>query len=214
MSIQVKLLRVLEEKKIERVGDNVSIDVDVRIITATNRNLERLIKQKKFRQDLFFRINVFPVRCPPLSARLSDIPPIVQHLVHVNSKKTGKKILGFSPPAMARMMSYHWPGNVRELRNAVEYAFVLCNGSTIGLEHLPERVVFPADPGGQDPHKRDVQPSISPALSPANGRSELVHALKKSRGNQTRAAQFLGVSRVTVWKRIKKYGVDLEHDLA
>ncbi len=215
MSIQVKLLRVLEEKKIEKVGDNVSIDVDVRIITATNRNLEQLIEEKKFREDLFFRINVFPIRCPALSSRLEDIPLMAQHFVNVNAKKTGKNILGFTPGAMRFMMAYHWPGNVRELRNAVEYAFVLCNGSSIGQEHLPERVMACADT--KQPENRvcmETLPDTEPALGIEDQRSLLIQALKKARGNQSKTARAIGVSRVTIWKRIKKFGIDLTRDLA
>lgn len=214
MSVQVKLLRVLEEKKIEKVGDNVSIDVDVRIITATNRNLEKLIKEKKFREDLFFRINVFPVRCPSLATRLEDIPLIVQHFVNVNSKKTGKNILGLTPEAMGRMMAYGWPGNVREVRNTVDYAFVLCNGSSIGPEHLPDRVTLCSDPeipGERNSMDLPLQPA--PAV-PMDERTQLIEALKKVGGNQSRAAEAIGVSRVTVWKRIKKFGIDLNRDLA
>ena len=212
MPIQIKLLRVLEEKKVERVGDNVSIDVDVRIITATNRNLEQLIEENKFREDLFFRINVFPIRCPSLSQRLEDIPLIAQHFVNVNSKKTDKNILGFTPGGMRRMMTYHWPGNVRELRNAVEYAFVLCNGSSIGEEHLPERVINNAPPG-KTATASHMTPNPEPAVSLQEERAQLIHALKQARGNQSQAARIIGVSRVTVWKRIKKHGIDLQKDL-
>ncbi|GAB6143193.1 sigma-54 interaction domain-containing protein [Desulfocicer niacini] len=213
MPIQVKLLRVLEEKKIEKVGDNVSIDVDVRIITATNRNLEKLIEEKKFREDLFFRINVFPIHCPSLSTRLEDIPLIAQHFVNVNARKTGKNILGFTPGAMRHLMAYHWPGNVRELRNAVEYSFVLCNSSSIGEEHLPERVML-CDPSGKNAKAIYMASDLEPAVSLQEERAQLIQALKQARGNQSRAARAIGVSRVTVWKRIKKHGIDLKRDLA
>ena len=213
MPIQVKLLRVLEEKKIEKVGDNVSIDVDVRIITATNRNLEKLIEEKKFREDLFFRINVFPIHCPSLSTRQEDIPLIAQHFVNVNARKTGKNILGFTPGAMRHLMAYHWPGNVRELRNAVEYSFVLCNSSSIGEEHLPERVML-CDSSGKNVKAIYMASDLEPAVSLQEERAQLIQALKQARGNQSRAARAIGVSRVTVWKRIKKHGIDLKRDLA
>lgn len=210
LSIQVKLLRVLEEKKIEKVGDNVPIDVDVRIITATNRDLEQLIQENTFREDLFFRINVFPIRCPSLGRRLEDIPLIAQHFVTVNARRTKKNILGFTPEAMRRMMAYYWPGNVREVRNAVEYAFVLCNGSSIGPEHLPERVIACTDPENK---KKSICTDNAVIPSSENERTELIQALKSSGRNQTRAAHILGISRVTVWKRIKKHGIDLQRDL-
>jgi transcriptional regulator with GAF, ATPase, and Fis domain len=125
LSVQVKLLRVLEEKMIQRVGANKSIPVDVRIITATNQNLEKLIEEGLFREDLFFRINVFPLTCPPLRQRKDDITLIIQHFISFHAEKTGKNILGFTPEAMRLMVAYRWPGNIRELRNSVEYAFVL-----------------------------------------------------------------------------------------
>ncbi len=213
MSTQVKLLRVLEEKKIEKVGDNVSIDVDVRIITATNRDIESLMRLQKFREDLFFRINVFPVKCPPLSARNEDIPLIIQHFVEVNTRKTGKNILGFSPEAMKRMMRYNWPGNVRELRNAVEYAFVLCHGSIITPEHLPDKILHSEDTETvcENMFKEKGQKGGEIMRKPCitDKKYELTQALTKEKGNQSRAADVLGVSRVTVWKRIKKYDINL-----
>ena len=143
LKTQVKLLRVLEEKEIERVGDHKSIPVDVRIISATNRDLDALIAQGVFREDLFFRINVFPLRCPALSERKEDIPMIVQNFIEQNMKKSGKKILGLTSEAMEKLMVYSWPGNVRELRNAIEYAFVLCSGGWIEAGHLPVKIVHP-----------------------------------------------------------------------
>ena len=213
MATQVKLLRVLEEKKIEKVGDNVSIDVDVRIITATNRNLEQLIQEKLFREDLFFRINVFPIRCPSLVRRLDDIPLIAQHFVNVNARKTKKNILGFTPEAMRLMMAYSWPGNVRELRNAVEYAFVLCNGSSVGPEHLPERVNVCTDPTNKTSRECMEIPMTPQVDKFVDEKNQLIHTLKTANGNQSRAALAIGVSRVTIWKRIKKYGIDLQRDL-
>ncbi|NOY69960.1 MAG: PAS domain-containing protein [Deltaproteobacteria bacterium] len=198
LSTQVRLLRVLEEKKIERVGDHRSIPIDVRIISATNKNLEELVLNGKFREDLFFRINVFPILCPRLAKRVEDIPMIVQHFIRQNSNRSEKKILGVTPEAMEKLMAYAWPGNVRELRNAIEYAFVLCTGGSIDVEHLPARISAPALP--------DVLPETRPQIS-ENGRESLLAALRRTGWNQTEAARILGVSRVTVWKRMKKYGI-------
>ncbi len=206
LSVQVKLLRVLEERMIQRVGENRSIRVDVRIITATNKNLEEMIKQEKFREDLFFRINVFPLTCPPLRHRKDDITLIIQHFITLHAEKTQKNILGFTPEAMRLMLAYNWPGNIRELRNCVEYAFVLARGKSISPEQLPEKVVR---------FKSDNEGVSDEAL--LNGRVELgksekeklLDALRESDGNQTLAAKILGVSRVTVWKRIKKHKVEL-----
>lgn len=206
MSTQIKLLRTLEEKEFERVGDHQPTKVDVRIISATNRDLESLVEQGLFRGDLFFRINVFPIVCPPLRDRISDLPAIVQNFIRIGNAKSGKKILGLTPGAMEKMMAHPWPGNVRELRNAIEYAFVLCPSGGIDLNHLPQKIA-----GGP---VECVEPSLSPASSMHSRKKEaLIDALRKSGGNQTRAARLLGVSRVTVWKQMKKYGIDLYRDL-
>ncbi len=207
LSVQVKLLRVLEEKMIQRVGANQSIPVDVRIITATNKNLEQLIEKELFREDLFFRINVFPLTCPPLRNRKDDITLLIQHFISTLAEKTGKNILGFSPEAMRIMVVYSWPGNIRELRNSVEYAFVLARGKSIKLEHLPEKITnFTVNSLIQNNETKPARPILV-------GESEkhlLLDALQKADGNQTLAAKLLGVSRITVWKRIKKYHIQLK----
>jgi transcriptional regulator with PAS, ATPase and Fis domain len=198
MSTQIKLLRVLEEKEIERVGDHQPVPVDVRIITATNKDLESLVKKEKFRQDLYFRINVFPLHCMPLSQRREDIPIIVQHFIRQNSRDSGKKILGVTPEALDALTSYHWPGNVRELKNAIDYAFVLCPGGGIAIEHLPVKI---ASGNVCQPVKNTPMPVHS------DDRETIHQVLRDSGWNQSQAARKLGVSRVTVWKRMKKYGL-------
>ena len=205
LAIQVKLLRVLEQKEIERVGENQPITVDVRIITATNRDLESLTRENEFREDLYFRINVFPINCPSLSQRLDDIPLLVQHFIRQNAARTGKPIAGLTPGAMQALARYSWPGNVRELRNTIEYAFVLCKEGDIDISHLPPKITgngtatFRSHPGAIEPHQE---------------REELLNALKQAHGNQSEAAKILGVSRVTVWKRIKKHGVSLATEIS
>jgi PAS domain S-box-containing protein len=206
LATQVKLLRVLEEKEIERVGDHKPIPVDVRIISATNKDLEALISEDSFREDLFFRINVFPLNCPPLSERLDDIHIIVQNFIEQNAAKAGKEIVGLTPEAMEALFTYSWPGNVRELRNAIEYAFVLCSGHWIGREHLPPKITT-----------KGKRPSVNHhhnAVSRTEERKKLIQTLRQTGGNQSETARLLGVSRVTVWKRIKKFGIDLEAELA
>ena len=205
LSTQVKLLRVLEEKEIERVGDHKPIPVDVRIISATNRDLDAMIADDQFREDLFFRINVFPLNCPSLAERIDDIPLIVQNFIDQNRGKGGKEILGVTPEAMEVLLVYPWPGNVRELRNAIEYAFVLCPGDWIDKEHLPPKI---ASAGKRMPVLHTMG-----SKSWEDERANLIQTLRRVGGNQSEAGRLLGVSRVTIWKRIKKYGIDLNSDL-
>ena len=201
---QAKLLRVLEENKIERVGDNRPVTVDIRLITATNKHLEALVAEGLFREDLFFRINVFPLASPSLADRKEDIPLIVNHFIGDNNLATGKQIDGTTPAAMEKLMGHSWPGNVRELRNAIEYAFILCHEKQIDVAHLPPKVVNGGAPLA-------VETTKPPSFS--REREQMLAVLKKVRGNQSEAARMLGVSRVTVWKRIKKYGIDLSREI-
>ena len=197
-AIQIKLLRVLEDRKIERVGDNRPIPVDVRVISATHKNLDALIEQGLFREDLYFRINVFPLACPPLSRRREDIPMIAQSFIQRNAAASGKPIVGLTPEALEALTRYEWPGNVRELRNAIEYAFVLCHGGDIGIAHLPKRIA-----GG------GAAAVCQPAPETDANHRRLIDALRQTGGNQSRAAKMLGVSRVTVWKWMKRWDVDI-----
>jgi PAS domain S-box-containing protein len=206
LSVQVKLLRVIESKKFERVGDHKPIHVNVRIITATNKNLEELIAGNLFREDLFFRINVLPIYLPPLRERLEDIPVLVNHFIGLLHKKTQKKISRLSQSAMERFMGYSWPGNIRELKSALEYAFVIADQGSIDLEHLPPKIA-------QFSKSDDNSAKINPLPLWQNNLSKkemLIHALKQSQGNQSEAARLLGVNRVTIWNRMKKYKIDLK----
>jgi two-component system, NtrC family, response regulator HydG len=196
LATQVKLLRVLETKQFERVGDHRPVSVDVRIITATNKDLQEMIHSKRFREDLFFRINVIPIHLPPLRDRLEDVPLLVNAFVERLRKRTGKRITGLSPEAMDRFMAYPWPGNVRELKSALEYAFVIAEKGIVGLDQLPHPLVSEAS-------RHPVNPK-----GPEE-RIALVEALRQSNGNQSMAARILGVNRVTVWNRMRKHGIDL-----
>jgi len=192
LSTQVKLLRALETKQFERVGDHRPIAVDVRIITATNKNLMELVTHKAFRDDLFFRINVIPIHLPPLRERTEDIPLLINAFMERLRIKTGKDLSGMMPVTLDHFMSYPWPGNVRELRSALEYAFVIAEKGPIELEHLPPQIAV----------------THGNAWGDGTERQALIQALRASRGNQTQAARILGVNRVTVWNRIRKYGID------
>ena len=196
---QIKLLRTLEEKEIERVGAHHPIKIDVRIVSATHKNLEELIAHGRFREDLYFRINVFPITCPPLYDHTEDIPIIVQHLIQRNNLKTGKTVLGVTPEAIDKMTAYAWPGNVRELRNAIDYAFALCSSTYIGVKHLPAAI-------GQSAKITDN--------ADFEKRVELIRALRQTGGNRSEAARILCISRVTVWKQINKFGIDIHRELA
>jgi two-component system response regulator HydG len=204
LSTQVKLLRVLEEKEVERVGDHHPFPVDIRIITATNRNLENLIKKGDFREDLFFRINVFPLQCPCLTDRKEDIPLIIENFINRICTKNKKPVLQISSEAMEIFLDYHWPGNVRELRNAIEYAFVLCTQGWIEPKHIPPKIRN----GNQIVYEA---PPLSPEAQ--SNREELLSLLKQTRGNQSELARKLGISRVTLWKRIKKQGIRIPEDI-
>jgi PAS domain S-box-containing protein len=201
LSIQTKLLRVLESGQFERVGDISSINVDVRIITATNKDLDELIAKNEFRQDLLFRINVIPIRLPPLRNRREDIPLLINSFIHRLNIKTGKTITGVSHDAMEAFMEYHWPGNIRELKNAMAYSFVTTEGPGILPEHLPKRI--------SDPSRVKA-----PKEEKSNEKHQLIQALKQTKGNQSKAAKLLNINRVTVWNRMKKYGIDLKKVLS
>jgi two-component system, NtrC family, response regulator HydG len=194
-SIQVKLLRVLEEKVIERVGDNRPIPVDVRIITATNRNLKDLVEKGVFRSDLYYRINVLPIELPPLRKRSEDIPLLAENFFRHLQLKSNKPISGISPEAMRTLVQYAWPGNIRELKSAFAYAFVTCVEGHIEPSHLPPDLT--------------LLTVLSPATAPTEDQQKqaLIDALAQAKGNKSLAAKLLGVSRVTVWNRIHRYGL-------
>ncbi len=198
LSIQVKLLRVLEERVIERVGDNTSIPVDVRIITATNRDLRKLMETGVFRSDFYYRIHVLPIHLPPLRMRTDDIPLITEHFLKRICLKIEKIIDGISPEAMQVLMRYPWPGNVREFKSALEYACVTCRESVIETIHLPPEI---RDPSVKSlPHAVDLDPV-------EDKKQRLIAALRQTKGNRTAAAKLLGVSRITVWNWIHRYGL-------
>jgi two-component system response regulator HydG len=203
LSTQVKLLRVLQEKEIERVGDYRSIKIDVRLISATHRNLKELVARERLREDLFYRLHVIPIYLPPLRERLEDIPLLVDSIIKEIHLRSEKEVHGLSKEVMERFMQYSWPGNIRELINTLEYAFVLCQGGSIGLEHMPDsiadtrkKILFPGEGGVGETEKE-----------------RLIWALNRAGGKKTEAAQILRVSRQTIWKKIRKYGIQVEKNV-
>ncbi|MBE3579708.1 MAG: sigma 54-interacting transcriptional regulator [Caldanaerobacter subterraneus] len=207
--LQVKLLRVLQEGKIRPVGGNEEIPVDVRIIAATNRNLEKLMKEGQFREDLYYRLNVIPIFIPPLRERKEDIPILARHLIKKLSHKVGKRINDISSEAMKKLMEYNWPGNVRELSNVIERAINLCDEDVIGVEHLVLKEeelsdsLYVKQPCGKTPCK-----NLKEAVEEAEKRA-ILDALSKSKSIRE-AAKLLGVTHATVLNKMRRYGIKKE----
>ena len=221
-SIQVKLLRVLEQKEIERVGDHQPIPVDVRLITATNKNLEEMIRRQEFREDFYFRINVIPIYIPPLRDRLDDIPLLVDSFIRSLVKRTGKNITGLTTDSLNYLLGYSWPGNIRELKSVLEYAFVVAEEGLIKPDQLPQNIIKPEDSisarsnqvtRSNQENGNSHSDTINSNSNDPREKTELVSALNQAKGNQSEAARILGISRVTVWNRMKKYNIDLKRML-
>ncbi len=201
LNMQAKLLRVLQEKSFERVGGTETLSVDVRVIAATNRQLDEAIKKGQFREDLFYRLNVVNIHLPPLRERKEDIPLLAKHFL----SKIGHtyQVEKISPEAMELLCSYHWPGNIRELQNVIERAAIICRSNTILPEHLPRDLYSPAKPSSSI-----IIDIPDEGISLENLEKELIlKALEKSGGNQTKAAQLLGITRSALLYRSQKYGI-------
>jgi len=201
--MQVKLLRVLQEQEFERVGGIRTIKVDVRLVTATNRNLEEEIKAGKFREDLYYRLNVFPIHIPPLRERKSDIMLLCDHFIEKYNRRNHRNVKRITSSAIDLFMSYHWPGNVRELENCIERAVLLSTDSVIHGYHLP--------PSLQSAESSDTQ--ISSPLQKALEELEyelIADALKTARGNRARAARILGITERIMGLRVDKYHIQTE----
>ncbi|WP_134440210.1 sigma-54-dependent transcriptional regulator [Methylacidiphilum caldifontis] len=200
---QVKLLRALGEKTIQRVGSNKTIAVDVRVIAATNRNLEKMVEEGKFREDLFFRLNVVRILMPPLRQRKEDIPLLAKAFLAEFAAENGKKIDRISPEALEALLDYDWPGNVRELKMAIEHGVVLCQGEEILPKDLPERIRKPKG------LFNEPIPSTSIGTDCFNLKEAekqlIISALKYCQGKKTTAAKKLGISRKTLQRKIKEF---------
>jgi DNA-binding NtrC family response regulator len=203
-STQVKLLRFLETKSIERVGGSKPIDLDVRLVAATNRNLEQLVREGKFREDLFFRLNVVRILLPPLRDRAEDIPLLLAHYLKHFSEENSLPLLTLEPGALQTLQAYPWPGNIRELRNFAENAVVLHKGGALTEYDLdPKYRVAPAPAPGVA--GAPVAPAANPLSVQENERRLLREALIKARGNRTKAAEFMGLSRRTLHRKLAQW---------
>jgi DNA-binding NtrC family response regulator len=202
-SVQVKLLRFLGERTFERVGSNKTLSADVRLIAATNKDLQREVKAEKFREDLYFRLRVVEISLPPLRQRVEDIPLLAKAFLKEFASENNKTVNDFTPDALEAIMRHDWPGNVRELRTAVEHAVVLARGERISLRDLPGNVRpagAGAAPGGW---------TGPPDLTVAEAEKQLIiRALKESEGNRTTAAKKLGMSRRTLHRKLHFYHLE------
>jgi two-component system response regulator AtoC len=212
LSMQAKLLRVLQEHEIERIGSNRRIRVDIRVIVASNRDARQAVQDGLLREDLFYRINVFTLDMPPLRSRREDIGLLVDHFLAKHGAKLGRAELSVTERTLQALQGYAWPGNVRELENILERAIVLSRGIPLDIQHLPQEIVSPSDtPLHID---RDMHTSVSPAqlqaLPQAVGELEkalIEQALSQSGGNKAKAARVLDISERTLWYKVKKYGL-------
>ena len=200
-AVQVKILRVLQEKAFERVGSEDTLQVNVRVVSATNRDLRRRIDEGAFREDLFYRLNVVHIEVPPLRERREDVPLLATAFVKEFARENGKQIEGIDARAHAALYNYSWPGNVRELRNSIESAVVMAGGSTIELAHLPPTISQAVDEPGC------IRITTGSKLTDAE--REIIRAtLAANNGNKTRTAEVLGIGRKTLHRKIAEYGLD------
>jgi DNA-binding NtrC family response regulator len=188
---QIHLLRALEEKKITRVGGNEEINVDVRIIAATNRNLKTMVTQGTFREDLYYRLNVVTIDLPPLKDRMEDILPLAEHFLKKYAEENTKNIKNFSDDVVKFMLNYSWPGNVRELENMIERGVILSKNTAITLDELPQDIIHPTPVEG-----KTVE---------AVTRNHIINVLEETKGNISKAAEILGIRRMTLYNKLKKY---------
>lgn len=198
LSLQAKLLRFLDSGEFRRVGGNRTLKADVRVITATNKDLSSLVKSRQFREDLFYRLNVITINVPPLRERKEDIEEIVMFFIKKYSKKVSKEIQGLTDDALCSLLNYHWPGNVRELENVIERAVILCDGN-----YITEGDIF--IPSASQTTNTPVQ-TLS-TLEEVE-KEHILRVLNETAGNQSKASQILGIERKTLYLKLKKYGIE------
>ncbi len=199
---QVKLLRVLQEREFEPLGSTKTIHVDIRLITATNKELEGEVKEGRFREDLFYRLNVVPIHLPPLRERKEDIPLLSEHFFRLYQEKNKKSVKGFLPKTIDTLMRYDWPGNIRELENVIERAILLCRSEYITPKDLPPPLQ------GEEIEEHPLI-SIPPGMTLEQvEREAIIQTLEETGGNRTQTAQILGISRKTLQNKLKEYGLE------
>jgi DNA-binding NtrC family response regulator len=198
--VQVKILRALEERQVERVGGDTPVDVDTRLIAATNRDLKDMVEKGHFREDLFYRLYVVVITLPPLRERQDDVLLLLNHYLAVFNEENGKQIQGFTPAAYDMLSAYGWPGNIRELRNLVERMVVLSRGKVLDVKDIPAQVREQTRGGGEV--RIDAELTVDEME-----KRMILHALEKTGGNRTRAAEKLGISRRTLHRKLNQYGL-------
>jgi len=208
--LQVKLLRVLQDREFEPVGGNKTYKVDVRLVLATNRDLESMVRRGEFREDLYYRINVISVTQPPLRERIGDIPLLLEHYLAHFREQTGKKITGFDEQALQALQRYSWPGNVRELVNLVERSIVLSKGTVVSLPELPDAV------RREELARTDLAGCVGANLKSALAMPErqiILDALAAHGWSRQETAKALGINRTTLYKKMKKFGIEFERQM-
>ena len=198
---QLKLLRVLQERELERVGGNKTIKFDVRLIAATNANLKEAVEKGKFREDLYYRLNVVNIVIPPLQERKEDVPLLVDHFLAKYSQENNKEIRGISRPALNALWNYDWPGNIRELENAIERAVALCRGKVIDLKDLPSSLNL------GERHKSAIPIEVGMNLKEVE-REVIRRTLSQVRGKRVKAAKLLGIGTTTLYRKLKELGLE------
>jgi len=207
-SAQARLLRVLQERVLQRVGGTETIELDVRVISASNRDLARMVEEGGFRQDLFYRLVVFPITLPPLRDRREDIPLLVEHFLDKHARDAGKRLTRVDPRAMSALMEHGWPGNVRELENVVHRTMLVSAGLELSLEDLP-----PAIAAGDGAAGRRPATPVGPAAAPSGRsleeleREAIVRAMEANHGNLSDVARQLGIGRSTLYRKLEQYGL-------
>ncbi len=196
-TVQLKLLRVLQDKEFERVGESIPVKVDVRLVAATNQDLRKKVRSGGFREDLYYRLKVVELELPPLRRRREDIPLLAEYFLDKFNKKFTKNIQGCSEDVMDIIMHYHWPGNIRQLEHAMEHAFILCRGDIITSEHLPDELLTRSRTG-----------YLPAKVDPHEDRGSLLKALQKAGWNKSKAARSLGISVRTIYRKIEKYNLE------